>query len=58
VNDAEQRTVDVTSPNLCYEQGYGVQKNVPEAVKRYATAAEKGHAEAVKNLRRLIDAMA
>jgi TPR repeat protein len=32
-------------------------KDIPEAFKLYAKAAEKGDAEAKKNIRRLVDAM-
>ena len=41
----------------CYEIGKGVKKDIPEALKLYAKAAEKGHAKAKVNLRRLIDEM-
>ena len=43
---------------ICYENGNGVKRNVPEAVKWFTKAAEKGHPRAAENARRLIDAMA
>ena len=43
---------------ICYENGNGVKRNVPEAVKWFTKAAEKGHPKAAENARRLIDAMA
>ena len=43
---------------ICYENGNGVKRNVPEAVKWFTKAAEKGHPRAAENTRRLIDAMA
>ena len=42
---------------MCYEYGKGVKKDIPEALKLYGKAAEKGHAKAKENLRRLIDEM-
>ena len=42
---------------MCYELGKGVKKDIPEALKLYAKAAEKGLATAKVNLRRLIDEM-
>jgi tetratricopeptide (TPR) repeat protein len=56
---AAQGNADATfALGICYENGNGVKRNVPEAVKLYTTAAEKGHASAAENLRSLIDAMA
>ena len=41
----------------CYAEGKGVTKDIPEALKLYGKAAEKGNARAKKNIRRLVDAM-
>jgi TPR repeat protein len=42
----------------CYEDGKGVKKDNPEALKLYGNAAEKGNAWAKENLRRLANAIA
>ena len=41
----------------CYEDGKGVKKDIPEALKLYGKAAEKGHTRAKENLRRLANAI-
>jgi TPR repeat protein len=54
---AQGDTSAISNLAMCYELGKGVEKDIPEALKLYAKAAEKGHAKAKVNLRRLIDEM-
>ena len=50
--DAAQRGNIWAQYNLgvCYERGYGVQRNVQQAERRYREAAQKGHIRACYNL--------
>ena len=50
-------TLTPIQPRGVLRDGKGVKKDIPEALKLYAKAAEKGDAEAKENLRRLVDAM-
>ena len=54
---AQGDTIAISNLATCYELGKGVKKDIPEALKLYAKAAEKGLATAKVNLRRLIDEM-
>ena len=54
---AQGDTIAISNLATCYELGKGVKKDIPEALKLYAKAAEKGLATAKENLRRLIDEM-
>ena len=50
---AQDDTDAISNLAECYELGEGVKKDIPEAVKLYAKAAEKGNVNAAKFLRRL-----
>ena len=57
ISALQGNTAAIANLGECYEKGEGVKKDFPEAFKLYAKAAEKGHATAKKNIRRLVDAM-
>ena len=57
ISALQGNTAAIANLGECYEKGEGVNKDFPEAFKLYAKAAEKGHATAKKNIRRLVDAM-
>jgi tetratricopeptide (TPR) repeat protein len=57
ISALQGNTAAIANLGECYEKGEGVKKDFPEAFKLYAKAAEKGHATAKKNIRRLANAL-